>query len=40
MTSQHKNGGFSVGTLYRVVLGWMAFSYGKVYIPVLQQGEK
>jgi len=36
ITSQHKNGGDSGGTLYRVVLGEMVFSYNNVYI--LQQG--
>ena len=36
--SQHKNGGDNVGTLYRVVLGEMAFSCDNVYI--LQQGGK
>jgi len=37
MTSQNKNGGNSRGTLYRVVLVEMVFSYDNVYI--LQQGE-
>ena len=36
--SQHKNGGDSVGTLYRVVLEEMAFSYDNIYI--LQQGGR
>jgi len=38
MTSQHKNGGDSRGTLYRVVLGEMAFSYDNIYM--LQQGGR
>jgi len=36
MKSQHKNGRDNSGTLYREVLGEMAFSYDNVYI--LQQG--
>jgi len=37
MMSQNKNSVDSRGTLYRVVLGEIAFSYDNIYI--LQQGE-
>ena len=37
MMSQNKNSVDSRGTLYRVVLGEIAFSYDDIYI--LQQGE-